>query len=247
MSDPDIFTAEKATEEKPLHSELPLADKLAGIKNENGEQKYKDVESALDALKASQEFIPTLLREKAEIAAEKTRLEKQLQEIGSVQDLIKNFSPNSAPPDKSTTPETTTVVSEETIVKTVQSALQAQQENQRREANLKSVVETVTKQFGAQAGAHIQKRATELGLSTDSLKEMASTSPSAALELLVPKTKSVVTPSQSSIIPPLNASHQDAYPTYEKGVTQGGLSNKELAERWRKSADYTNKRIGLDK
>ena len=41
-----------------------LANLLTGIKNERGEPKYKDVQTALEALRHSQEYIPTLKQEK---------------------------------------------------------------------------------------------------------------------------------------------------------------------------------------
>ena len=49
-----------------------FADQLAVIVNENGEQKYKDVGAALNALNASQQYIAKL---EAEVAQFKTQVE----------------------------------------------------------------------------------------------------------------------------------------------------------------------------
>jgi len=64
MSNPSLFDnnqnnggATPPQENNPLPSD-DLSTLLSGIKNERGEQKYKDVKTALEALKHSQEYIP---------------------------------------------------------------------------------------------------------------------------------------------------------------------------------------------
>ena len=139
------------------------------------------------------------------------------------------------------------MVNEEKLVKTVQTILETREADRLQDQNLKAVIDTVVNTYGDQAGAHIQKRATELNISTDQLRDMAKTSPQVALELLQVKSKpSVVVPSRSSVIPPTSVPDSNEYPTYERGVARGGLSNKELAERWRASTKFTNKRLGLE-
>lgn len=249
MPDPDIFgtTPQNPTEpQSPVQTD-PLVEKLMQIKNEKGEPKYKDVFVALDALAASQQFIPTLLTEKQQIEQENAELKKRLEEMGNVQDLIQQFSKPSEPQNIPPTNPNAPVVNEETITKTVQTILESREADRQREQNLKAVIDTVVNAYGDQAGAHINKRATELNISTDQLREMARTSPQVALELLQAKGKTtVVLPSQSSIIPPTSVPDGNEYPTYERGVARGGMSNKELAERWRASTKFTNKRIGLE-
>lgn len=243
MSDKDIF----GTDTTPPVNTDPFADKLLQIKNENGEPKYKDVATALDALVASQQFIPTLLTEKQQIEAELAETKQRLQERDTMEDLFKKLETATSTPHK--TPETnpsSTVVNEETLAKTVQSILDTREADRQREQNLKSVIDAVVKTYGDQAGAHIQKRATELGITTNQLRDMASNSPSVVVELLAIKSKPVVVPSQSSLIPPTQVPDGNEYPTYERGVARGGLSNKELASRWRESTKYTNKRLGLE-
>ncbi len=47
----------------PQPSDNVFADQLASITNERGEPKYKDLPTALQALKHSQEYIPSLKQE----------------------------------------------------------------------------------------------------------------------------------------------------------------------------------------
>lgn len=248
MSDQDIFANQTNSQETPETSQTPdpIMTKLFQIRNENGDPKYKTVEAALDALAASQQFIPTLLSEKQQMQTQLEDATKKLQELGTVDDLLKRMG--SQPSKSGEEPKTndSTPMTEETLTKIVQKVLDTRDVDHKRDQNLKTVIDAVVKTYGDQAGAHIQKRATEMGVTPDHLRDLARSTPSMALELLIPKTKSVVAPSQSSIIPPTQVPTGNEYPTYERGAARGGMSNKELAERWRKSAEYTNKRLGVE-
>ena len=57
-------------------SDNSFADLLGSIKNERGEPKYKDVQTALDALKHSQDFIPQLKIEKEQLEIKLANLDK---------------------------------------------------------------------------------------------------------------------------------------------------------------------------
>ena len=59
MSDQTVFDTENK-QEVPVNDYSAL---LSNIKNERGEQKYKNIEEALKALASSQEYIPKLHRE----------------------------------------------------------------------------------------------------------------------------------------------------------------------------------------
>ena len=55
----------------------PFDDLLNNIKNDSGERKYNSVESALEALKHSQEYIPTLKDEKNNMSQELEKYKSQ--------------------------------------------------------------------------------------------------------------------------------------------------------------------------
>lgn len=249
MSDQDIFNQEQP---KPNAETLPpvqedlFGDKLNKIVNENGLPKYKDVNTALDALIASQQFISTLTTEKKSMQEENELLKQKLEEIGDVEDLINRVRPNADTPPKVETKTAPSVVSEEVIANTVQDILSKREREASQNTNLNTVISAVTKQYGDQAGAHIRKRAEELGTTTDALRAMAMTQPHVAMEVLVGKTSKSVTPSRSQTVPPHVVPNDNEYPEVKRGVARGGYSNKELAEVWNKSKEYTNKRIGLE-
>lgn len=248
MSDQDIFNTQNDSQETPETSQTPdpIMTKLLQIRNENGDPKYKTVEAALDALAASQQFIPTLLSEKQQMQTQLENATKKLQELGTVDDLLKRMGSQPSKSGEESKTTDSTPMTEETLTKIVQKVLDTRDVDHKRDQNLKTVIDAVVKTYGDQAGSHIQKRATEMGVTPDHLRDLAKTTPSMALELLLPKQKSVVAPSQSSIIPPTQIPDGNEYPTYERGAARGGLSNKELGERWRKSAAYTNKRLGVE-
>lgn len=249
MSDNDIFNTKETESGTTIPAQTdPLADKLAAIKNENGEQKYKDVQTALDALAASQQFIETLKGEKHQVDEELKTFKEKLGQTESVEDLIKRLAPNAAQTKTPATTEGDKVISEADIMSTVAKVLETRESQRSQEANLNSVVETLSSKFGDQAGAVIKQRATELGTTTDALKEMAKTNPKIVLELLgvSGKPKQIVNPSVSQVVPPHKLNEDNPLPKFDKGIARGGLTNKEIIERLNKSKEYTNKRLGLD-
>ena len=84
MSDPtnvfDDDTNPQVTPAKETTNENPFADQLSAIVNDGGEQKYSTVEKALEALKASQDYIPTLKTSLEDSQKRVEDLEKQLAE-----------------------------------------------------------------------------------------------------------------------------------------------------------------------
>lgn len=248
MSDSDIFAQQQnqQVETPPIISNDPFADKLMGIKNENGEPKYKDVATALDALIASQQFIETLKSEKQQLLQEKERLRIENEEMASVNDLINRLNPPAEPPNTTVT-AVNKGLSEDDIAKLLEQKLAQRDQEKVRDQNLSLVIGQLSKVYGDQAGAHIQKRAQELNTTTDSLRELARANPQMALELLAVKSVKIpVTPSQSQIVPPHTPSDDNPVPSWDRGAARGGLSNKELLNRWKQSTAFTNKRIGLD-
>lgn len=249
MSDSDIFTeSESKPQETPATSSDPLADRLAAIKNENGEQKYKDVVTALEALAASQQFIETLKSEKHQVDTELQELRDKVSQMESVEDVLKRIAPNAATPKTPATPEGDKVQSEQDIMATVEKALAIRKAKETEEANLSLVVDSLSSKYGDQAGAMIKQRALDLGTTPDALKDMARNNPKVVLELMgvSAKPKQIVNPSVTELVPPHKLSADNPLPKWEKGIARGGLTNKEIVERMKQAREYTNKRLGLD-
>lgn len=164
-----------------------LTTKLMSITNENGEAKYANLEVALDALKNSQEYIPTL---KSELSAKDQELATLRQEIArqqGVQEALERFSqpqPSYAQPEQQVAPQQPETVEQVDIDSLVQAAFSSYQANTKAEANLMEVNNVLTSQYGDKAVEHLASRASELNTTPEAIQEMAKTNPTMALTLL---------------------------------------------------------------
>jgi hypothetical protein len=225
----------------------PFDDKLKAIVNENGEPKYKDVESALEALNHSQKFIDTLKAEKQTLEQKFNETQSELEKRESVEDVVKRLTsgkPEDKGNDQSPAPKG---LDEEGIRKLVQAQLDQQTQAQKQNANLSRVISDLTSQYGEQAKEVIRTRAIELNTTPADLENLARTNPAMALGLLGGGTiKQDGKPSTSSMTPNRTTPNNNEKPVFEKSLTRGGVSNKELVEGWNKVKEYTHKRLGVE-
>lgn len=252
MSDNDMFNEEPTnkpdTEETPpTPPSDPFADKLQAITNENGEPKYKDVETALEALKASQQFIETLKAEKSQTSEELEQARKELERVGNIEDFVNRIKPEAETKAKVETPPTTHSLSEEEITELLKKQLDQREQQSQQARNLEEVTRKLSEVHGDKSAEHIKQRAKELGTTAAELKTLSMSNPNMALALLGTPGKTVPKPSQPSTLNlPPNTNEANPAPKWDRGAARGGLTSAELADRWRQSRDYTNKRIGLE-
>jgi DNA-directed RNA polymerase subunit H (RpoH/RPB5) len=259
MSDQDIFETkpQTPTETKPSETTQtaetppappsdPFVDKLMEIKNENGEPKYKSVEAALEALKASQQFIETLKTEKQGVLTELDQAKAELAKMGNIDDFVKRIAPNASPEPTKTTVEKSQSLSEEEVTRLLETALSKREQESRSKANLDSVIAEVSKTHGDKAASVIAQRAKELQTTPEALRELAKANPTMALTLLQVKTQPSVQPSRSTTIAPISPTSDNSPPVFEKSAARGGFSNKELLDRWRQVKDFTYKNLNVE-
>lgn len=157
-----------------------LGNLLAGIKNERGEQKYKNVEDALKALQHSQEYIPNLKTELEKRDAELERLRQETAKINSLEqtllELTQNKNSNTEQPPKG--------LSEEDIAHLVSGQLTKLQQEAVQTTNLDAVVTAVKSKFGDKSEEVFYNKAKELGMSAAEINALAAKNPKAALKLL---------------------------------------------------------------
>jgi hypothetical protein len=228
----------------------PFVDKLMLIKNEKGEPKYKTVDDALVALYNSQEFIETLKTEKRQLEEQFQIVKAEKDKLGSIDDFVQRLNPNAKPTQPPATPAKEDGLSEERVAQLLETTLQKREREALMQQNLNTVVGQLAQTHGDKTKDFIRKRAEELSTTPAALKELAMSNPTMAMTLLSGASiKQAPTPSQPSIVKPSqDLTDPNPRPLAEqgKGITRGGLSNKELAERFKKSKEFTNKRIGLE-
>lgn len=251
MSDNDMFQEQTTTTETteavtpPSSTTDPFADKLNGIKNEQGQPKYKDVDTALEALAASQQFIEQLKAEKAEEQRLRIEREAELSKMGNIDDFVKKLNQPTQTQEQVETPQTSTGLSEEKVAELLQRELQNRDAQSAQSRNLNEVTQKLSEMHGDKSSAFIQKRATELGTTVTELKQLAMTNPKMALAALGTGTTKSSAPTQTSMNLPYTPSEDNPRPQFDRGTTRGGLTSKEVAERFRQSKAYTNKRLGV--
>lgn len=159
-----------------------LGTLLSQIKNDRGEQKYKSVEDALNALKHSQDYIPQLSdklrQQEQELAAAKAAAAKIEELERTLLQLTQNNTSNApATPAQAG-------LSKEEIAELVSSTLTAKQQEAVAKENLSKVVSTLTKSFGDKAEEVFYGKAKELGMTVVEINSLAAKSPTAAYKLL---------------------------------------------------------------
>lgn len=194
-----------------------LVNKLLEIKREDGSPKYESVESALDALKVTQDHIKTIEAENAALRA-KTAESDQLKE--TLQRLQEKNVNEEKPSDKT---NTNGGLSEEAVKELVRNQLVEEETNKKAISNIKSVQDVLINKLGTREKAqeYVVNKAAELGLSPEALKQLSATSPNAALALLGEVVKPPVSSNSSSVRIPLGNPSSDEIKAPEVSLLSG--------------------------
>lgn len=184
MTDQSLFVdnqeSPQATPEQqsnPSSTENPFADQLGSIRNEKGEPKYQDVNTALEALKHSQDYIPKLSQEKQQLEEQLNELRAKLEAKEKIQDVLKQT------PQEPEEPPAPTGLREDDIEKLLEAKLAQRESANRAQSNASRVNQELLSRFGANAQAEVQKKASELGLTASELGDMAQSKPEVVLAL----------------------------------------------------------------
>lgn len=190
MSDNSIFETTNGSDQNPNNSGASntagvqpnndITTILSEIKNEQGEPKYKNVQEALNALKHSQSFIPTLKQELEQSRAEAARLKAESEKMAELERTVAALTQG----QQKTEPTSPGKVDEETIASIVQKSLNEARLKALRDENLSTVVKTMQEKFGAEAGDKFYGEAQKLGFSKAEINDLAAKNPAAVLQLL---------------------------------------------------------------
>lgn len=157
-----------------------LATLLGSIKNERGEQKYRDINDAMTALQHSQEFIPTLKSQYEAEKAEAQRLREEVARLKTVEETVAALTLNRQ--EQQGTPPV--AFDEKQIADLVNRTLTQRSEQATASSNLESVVASLQTAFGADAETKFYDKAKELGMTVAEMNTLAAKSPKAVLSML---------------------------------------------------------------
>lgn len=250
----DIFQNEVKTEvkeETPTATPTPtdpFTEKLQGIKGEDGNPKYKDVDTALDALRHSQDYIKQLKTQMSELESKATAAKEQEARLEQLERFVQGVKDAKPDQDVPKTSEVPAGMSEAQAQKLFEQMLSQRDAAKVQQSNLDTVVQNLTERFGDQAPAQIRAKADELGVQSKDLERMAKENPKLVLSLFGGSTtKTPTTPVKTSLTSPAQTQGQPSRPTVgvNEGFARGGRPTSELLDGWRKSKQYTNSRLGI--
>lgn len=220
-----------AGEQNPAQGPSEVDQLLAGIKNEQGEQKYANLQEALKGLAHSQDFINTLKAENAEMSG-KLKSQEELAAMLQPQNPGKQDEGRQEPQQvaPSLTPEQ------------VLDIVNQRDKKNAADANVNKVKAQMQAKFGAEYNEVLAAKTQELGLTPGLVDTMAGESPEALLKLFgVEETK----PQKSNFNNAVNPEKLNGEkPAPKKFDPYAKAKNKGL-DAWLASKERTNARLGL--
>lgn len=218
-----------------------LATMLSAIKNEQGVQKYDSVEKALEALKHSQEYIPSL----------KTELEKKENELAELRAVKGRYENLEAIVERLTAtkptgeePPATKGLDEQAVNELVKRTLAETESSRKATENLNKVQEVLIGKFKDKASEAVKAKADELGVTTKYLEELAKKSPTLALQLFNTKVGESPSATTSSFSSSLNPQQPAKVAKPERSLLSGAKS-ADVADFFKKVKDEVYRDNGI--
>ena len=157
----------------------PFADLLGTIKNERGEPKYRDPQTAFEALKHSQEFIPQLKNENSSLREKVLELEGMVTKLKTVEETVERLAASQGRGGETTS----LAIDEQSIAELMERTLTKRDQEVRQRTNISQVTAKLKEKFGENAEATFYNKADELGMDRSEINSLAAKSPQAVLQL----------------------------------------------------------------
>lgn len=226
-------------------------DKLKEIVNENGEPKYKDVNTAIDALKASQEHIRRLEQEAADRVKALEELSAKAAKAETLEEIVARLTSN--PSNDKPAPKTpeTPVLSEDKIAELVANQLAKREQITQAQKNVNDVTTALTAKFGDvdKTKAAVAARAAELGMTAEKLGILSSSDPKLVLSLfgLANTPSSTPNPAPTSNYTSSNPQNNNELKRPDKSLLSGpGATDKNRQEFMKRIRDEVYKKYNVE-
>lgn len=226
MTDQSVFNKE-ATEGQPAQDQPvptnPFADQLAGIKKEDGTQKYDSIDKALEALQHSQAYIPELQGSIETKDQEINRLKAELEQRQSVEEVVSRLTPQQPESDVQTAPQQGGLTAEE-VEALVQGKLESNSQMAKAQSNVQQVSQALSGKFGDKAQEVVTSKAKELGTTVQELEKLSSQNPNMVLALFNTQQSSTPSATHGSINQPVTTPDQPELKRPERSLLAGATS-----------------------
>jgi hypothetical protein len=216
-------------EPTPITNAEELATKLAEIKNEKGEVKYGSLEVALEALKESQNYIPTLKSEKEKLEAELSTLKAKAEKSENVEEVVARLLEKSKPQEP--THQQEKGIDENDVAAIVERKLDETKQEEVFRLNEEMVTKALNEKFGEKAKEEIAKKAAELGTTPKQLGAIATENPKMVISLFNNEPAKQVTPPTNSDVNTqfFQKAPEEKLKAPEKSVLSGASSDEQKA------------------
>ena len=204
-----------------------FSDQLAGIKDENGRQKYADVNTALTSLGHAQGHISNLENQVAE-------LQGQLNQQQGMEQVLERIE---ASRQTNTEQPSVNGLSKADVLAIVQQKEAAEIAY----ANEVAVTKALTEKFGDKAMEQLELKASELGVNVDFLQSIAQKSPKAVLNYFEVSSTPNSNPTSGGVnTEALNTNVAPSPDAVAEAKAKLMGQSSPLVNRWRAAAQQTN-------
>lgn len=220
------------------------ADRLAKIVNERGEPKYKDVETALDALGHSQQYIQQLQRELDEARAAREAEQQEEDRLRQVEESLRRLAESQQ--NNQPTPPEFQGLTEEQIDSLLKNRLNEHEQQKLAQENVRKVSEAIRTQYGEKTQETVAQKAEAYGLSPQEFEQMAAKSPQMVLDIFGVKPHQPKQSFSSSVnIPPINPQQESSLTPPEKSLMKGA-SDKDIMDYMKRVQAEVYRRHGIE-
>lgn len=209
----------------------PFTPILEGIKGDDGQPKYRDVPTALNALQHSQEYIKQL-KQQLEEATQKASQAVTMEQV--LETLKKQEAATGTP----TTPAPSQGLTADDVLR----LLKEKDLKEKASANASVVAKKFKEVHGEKAEEFFYGKAAEMGLSREAVNQLASSSPAAVFSMFGIKDGQLPVPPTPSGV---NTSGMQAPTPQPLGTVMGFKKDVELAEYWSKLKAEVNANLGI--
>lgn len=203
-----------------------LADQLASIKNEEGNQKYSTVDDALKGASNAQEHISRLEAELKEARADSEK-------SATMQDIMNSIKGEATADDPQQNQ-----LNEDDIGSMFEQLLTKHKHQEAAAANETAFSNKVTELYGEKAKEVLGGKAKELGIGMDILQDMARRSPQAALQLVGATSGGNLGNRPSSTVNTVSQPNNPDAP--ERTFSMAGGTTKDLMSEWQRIKSKVN-------
>lgn len=223
-----------------------IVQKLMEIKRPDGTPKYTDPIVALEALKASQEYIQQLETENAAYV-------EKVKEVETLEDTIKRLSGNMNNNEK-LNPQTkdeggrSVEAAEELVAQILEKKLRERDAVSTAISNVQKVQDALIAKYGGEDKAIevIKNRAKALGTTPEALEELSAQNPNLVLELFGSSANATPSPNAGTIRPGGLQPSVEPLKAPEQSLLSGpGATHKNQLDYFRQIKANVNKRLGV--